>query len=164
MSSGDHPRALHQDTSAHQTAIQLKVDQPGPAAQRCRGAADDSKARLGDVLCRGQPLTTHCCWDKDTRLSEEAGKSGCVANPLEPSLTFNVCLRCWLQVLHGVEQAALQDSGTAALPHNPDAALLVQLTCWAAVLVVSTGLTQRPAPLRLILNPLGLADDIAAGL
>lgn len=70
----------------------------------------------------------------------------------------------WLQVLHGIEQAALQDPGTAALPHDPDAALLVLLTRWAAVLVVSAGLTQRPAPLRLVLNPLGLADDIAAGL
>lgn len=79
-------------------------------------------------------------------------------------LTFDVRLRRWLQVLHGVEQAALEDPGAAALPHNSDAALLVLLTCWAAVLVVSTGLTQRPAPLCLVLNLLGLADHIAAGL
>lgn len=75
-----------------------------------------------------------------------------------------MCLRRWLQVLHGVEQAALQDPGAAALPHDPDAALLVQLAHRAAALVVSTGLTQSPAPLRLILNLLGLDDGIAAGL
>lgn len=73
-------------------------------------------------------------------------------------------LRGWLQVLHGAEQAALQDPGAAALPHDPDAGLLVLLSRWAAVLVVSTSLTQCPAPLRLVLNPLGLADDVAARL
>lgn len=75
-----------------------------------------------------------------------------------------MCLRRWLQVLHGVEQAALQDPRAAALPHDPDAALFVQLARRAAALVVSTGLTQSPAPLRLVLNLLGLANGIAAGL
>lgn len=79
-------------------------------------------------------------------------------------LTLNVCLRGRFQILHCVEQAALEDPGAAALTHDPDAALLVQLTCWAAVLVVSTGLTQSPTPLGLILELLSLTDDITAGL
>ncbi len=66
VSSGDHPRAVHQDPSTHQTTIQLEVDQPGPAARRSRRASHNPRARLCDVLHCGCPLTTHCCWDRQT--------------------------------------------------------------------------------------------------
>lgn len=69
-----------------------------------------------------------------------------------------------LQVLHGVQQTALEHPGAAALPHDPDAALFVQFTSWAAVLVVCTGLTESPTPLSFILKLLRLTDDITAGL
>lgn len=78
------------------------------------------------------------------------------------TLSMRLCRR--LQVLHRVEQAALKDTGTAALTHDPDAALFVQFTSWAAVLIVRTGLAQSPAPLSLILELLGFTDDITAGL
>lgn len=66
MSSSDHPRAVHQNPSTHQPAIKLEVDQPGPAAWRGRGTAHNPGAGLCDVLHQGQPLSTHCCWDRDT--------------------------------------------------------------------------------------------------
>lgn len=66
VSGSDHPGAVHQDPSTHQTTIKLEVDQPGPAAWRSRRAAHDPGARLCDVLHRGQPLTTHCCSDTET--------------------------------------------------------------------------------------------------
>lgn len=79
-------------------------------------------------------------------------------------LTLYVRLCGRLQVLHGVEQAALEDAGAAALPHDSDAALLVQVSRCAAMLIVSTSLTQSPTPLSFIFQLLGLADDITAGL
>lgn len=79
-------------------------------------------------------------------------------------LTLCTCLRSGLQVLHSVEQAALEDTGAATLAHNPDAALFVQFAWWAAMLVKRTSLAQSPAPLCLILNLLHLTDDITAGL
>lgn len=75
---------------------------------------------------------------------------------------MRLCSR--FQVLHGVKQAALEDTGAAALTHDPNAALLVQLTRRTATLVESTGLAQGPAPLGFILKLLGLTDDITAGL
>lgn len=68
------------------------------------------------------------------------------------------------KVLHCVKQAALEDTGTAAPPHDPDAALSVELTWQTAMLVVPTGLTQSPAPLGLTLKLLSLADHVTAGL
>lgn len=79
-------------------------------------------------------------------------------------LTLRVGLRGGFQVLHCVEQAALEDPGAAALPHDPDAGLFVQFGRRAAVLVVGTGLAQSPTPLSFIFKFLGLADDFAAGL
>lgn len=79
-------------------------------------------------------------------------------------LTLCVRLHSRFQVLHCVEQAALEDASAAALPHDPDAALRVHLTRWAAMLIVRTGLTQSPAPLCLTLKLLGLTDDLTAGL
>lgn len=78
------------------------------------------------------------------------------------TLYMRLCSR--FQVLHCVKQAALEDTGAATLTHDPDAALLVQLTRWAAMLIVCTGLAQSPTPLSFILKLLGLTDDITAGL
>lgn len=75
-----------------------------------------------------------------------------------------MCLYRRFQVLHRVEQAALEDASAAALPHDPDAAFGVQLSRKAAVLVERTGLTQSPAPLGLVLKPLSRGDHIATGL
>lgn len=79
-------------------------------------------------------------------------------------LTLCVRLCCRFQVLHCVQQAALEDTGAAALPHDPDAALLVSFARWAATLIVCTGLAQSPTPLSFIWKLLGLTDDITAGL
>lgn len=78
------------------------------------------------------------------------------------TLCMRLCSR--FQVLHCVKQAALEDTGAATLTHDPDAALLVQFTWWAAMLIVGTGLAQSPTPLSFILKLLGLTDDITAGL
>lgn len=78
------------------------------------------------------------------------------------TLCMRLCRR--LQVLHGVEQAALEDTGAATLPHDPDAGLFIYLARRAAVVVVRTGLAQNPATLGFILKLLGLSDDITAGL
>lgn len=56
-------------------------------------------------------------------------------------LTLRMCLHSWFKVLHRVKQAALEDTSTAALPHDSDAALRVHLTGWTAMLIVRTGLT-----------------------
>lgn len=80
------------------------------------------------------------------------------------ALTLCMRLRSRFQVLHCVKQAALEDVGAAALTHDPDAALLVQLPRWTAMLVVCTGLTQSPTPLCFILKLLGLTNDITARL
>lgn len=79
-------------------------------------------------------------------------------------LTLCMRLCCRFQVLHCAKQAALEDTGTATLTHDPDAALLVQFTRWAAMLIVRTGLAQSPTPLSFILKLLGLTDYITARL
>lgn len=85
---------------------------------------------------------------------------------ITPQHPLTLCMGLYggLQVLHCVQQAALKDSSTAALTHDPDAALRVQFSRRAAVLIVCTGLTQSPAPLRLILDLLSLRDPVTAGL
>lgn len=75
-----------------------------------------------------------------------------------------MCLYRRFQVLHRVEQAALEDTSAAALPHDPDAAFGVQFSRKAAVLIVRTGLTQSPAPLCLVLKLLSLSDRITSRL
>lgn len=77
-------------------------------------------------------------------------------------LTLNMRLRGRFQILHCVKQAALKNTGAAALTHDPDAALLVQFTWLATILIVRTGLAQSPTPLSFILKLLGLTDDITA--
>lgn len=78
-------------------------------------------------------------------------------------LTLYMCLRGRFQVLHGVKQAALKNAGAAALTHDPDAALLLLIAGWAAVLIVRTGLAESPTSLSFILELLGLRDDVTAG-
>lgn len=78
-------------------------------------------------------------------------------------LTLHLCLCGWFQVLHRVKQAALKNTGAAALTHDPDAALLLLIAGQAAVLVVGTGLAEGPAPLSFILKLLGFSDDVTAG-
>lgn len=77
-------------------------------------------------------------------------------------LTLHMCLRGWFQVLHRDKQAALKNAGTAALTHDPDAALLL-IAGQAAVLIVRTGLAESPAPLSFILKLLGFSNDVTAG-
>lgn len=74
-----------------------------------------------------------------------------------------MCLCGWFQVLHRVEQAALKHAGAAALTHDPNAALLVLLARWAAVLIVRTGLAESPTSLSFILKLLCFSDDVTAG-
>lgn len=78
------------------------------------------------------------------------------------TLCTRLCSR--FQLLHRVQQAALEDTGTATLSHDPDATLFVQFTSWAAMLIVCTHLAQSPTLLSFILKFLGLTDDITAGL
>jgi len=80
-------------------------------------------------------------------------------------LTLRAGLRGGLQVVHGVEQAALEHPGATDLAHDPDAGLGPRVgRRGAAVLVEAAGLAQGPAPLPLVLEPLGLVDELTAGL
>ena len=72
--------------------------------------------------------------------------------------------RSRLQVLHGVQKAALEHTGAAAFAHDSHAPLPVLVALATAATVEPTGLAQQPAPLTLLQNLLGLGDDVTAGL
>lgn len=82
MCSCDHPGTVHQDSSTHQSTVQLQIDQPGPAAWRSGRATHYPGTRLCDVLHRRQLSTTRCC--KGRRDSNQVQHFEIISEHLHP--------------------------------------------------------------------------------